>query len=141
MNIRSEEPSTRFDWFSIPQITTRMLGSNDSDLSGPRRDMQNAVDSIHAYVEASDMFLVLCPSVQHTDRGEICNQLSWASRGWCRVELAAAALSANTKISIVMVRHKLSFGAVVLGLWCVDALLPRNFWHSGHYSMHSVETR
>ena len=117
--LRVAGTSTRFDWFSIPQITPRMLGCNVSDMSNTRSDMQKAVDSIHAYVEASDIFLVLCPSVQHTDRGEICNQLSWASRGWCRVELAAAALSANTKISIVMVRHKLSFGAVVLGLWCV----------------------
>ena len=78
-----------FDWFSIPQITVRRVGDNPD----MRSDVKRAVDSIPAYVEAADLFIVACPSWPHADTGETCTQQSWASRGWCRVELAAAALS------------------------------------------------
>ena len=56
-------------------------------------DAKRAVDSIPAYVDAADLFVVLCPAAQHIDTQELCDQSTWARRGWCRVELAAMALS------------------------------------------------
>ena len=56
-------------------------------------DVKKAVDSIPSFVDAADMFLVLCPPAEHVDTEVVCDQSTWARRGWCRVELAAAALS------------------------------------------------
>ena len=44
-------------------------------------------------VDAADIFIVLCPPMEHMDRKEMCDYETWGHRGWCRVELAAAALS------------------------------------------------
>ena len=77
-----------FDWYSIPQITVRRVDV-DPDMGS---DVKKAVDSIPAYVEVADLFVVLCPSAEHQDTRQICNQETWGRRGWCRVELAAAAL-------------------------------------------------
>lgn len=88
-----------FDWFSIPQISVRSSSSMEDILP----DVQKAVESIPAYVEAADMFVALVPCTEHRDRHVMCSQKSWESRGWCRVELAAAALSTNTKTKILMV--------------------------------------
>lgn len=85
------------DWFSIPQITVR---DADEQVS---QDVKNAVLSIPMYVEAADMFVALVPCQKHTEQPMICNMRSWETRGWCRVELAAAAMSYRAKRRLVMV--------------------------------------
>jgi len=73
-----------YDYFSVPQITaseeqkTRCL------------DLQRAIGSIPSYVERSEIFVILAPVVAFADRDELMSKNSWASRGWCRVERAAA---------------------------------------------------
>lgn len=88
-----------FDWMSIPQITMR---TSDGDDVGS--DMKKAVDSIPAYVEASRIFLVLCPTERHSERDQLCGFTSWAKRGWCRVEMAAAVLTKKKPQPMVVVR-------------------------------------
>lgn len=89
-----------FDWFSIPQISVRREGI-DPDMGS---DVKSAVDSIPQYVDAADLFIVLCPWALHQDRKTACNQTSWSRRGWCRVELAAAALGRRLYPQLVEVR-------------------------------------
>ena len=71
------------DWFAIPQITARHEGVNE-DVT--RSNAALAVQSIPAYVEASDVFVALVPELPHVTRGTRCNYPSWLSRGWCRAE-------------------------------------------------------
>ena len=66
-------------------------------------NVKRAVDSIPAYVEAADLFVVLCPSAQHIDTHEVCDQQTWSSRGWCRVELAAAALGLKPERRLLVI--------------------------------------
>lgn len=88
-----------FDWTSIPQITMR---TGDGDDTGS--DMLKAVNSIPAYVEAADIFLVLCPVERHSESGQLCGYSSWAKRGWCRVEMAAAVFAKRKVRPMVIVR-------------------------------------
>ena len=63
-----------------------------------------AVQSIPAYIERSTIVLVLVPPVEHVDRqGELCDYGNWRRRGWCRLELAGAAL-ARSRIRIMLVK-------------------------------------
>lgn len=88
-----------FDWFSIPGITAR----SDHEVSS---DIKNAVDSISYYVRSSDLFMALVPSLPHAEHGTICDEETWALRGWCRMETAAASLTwcVNQKQKLLMVR-------------------------------------
>merc|ERR1712192_4665 len=61
---------------------------------GAVKSLQDAVNSIPAYIERSAIVLVLVPVCQHSDSSaRVCSYASWMSRGWCRVEYAAAVLS------------------------------------------------
>lgn len=92
------------DWFAIPQITARKHGVNEVDiLSSTRSDAALAVQSIPAYVEASDLFLALVPDLVHSDTGKQCNYLSWLSRGWCRAELWCRLLSNREDTTVVVI--------------------------------------
>jgi len=88
------------DWFAIPQITARKHGVNEEDT---RSDAARAVQSIPAYVEASDLFVALVPELTHADTGLPCNYTSWLSRGWCRAELWCRLLSNKVDTSVVVV--------------------------------------
>ena len=73
-------------------------------------DLQRAVESIPAYVEASRFFCVLAPTVDHADvKDEITGKSvindfsSWSRRGWCRLEAMARLLSRNSGPVIVIV--------------------------------------
>ena len=48
------------------QVTARMAGVNDADA---KSDAALAVQSIPAYVEASDLFIALVPPLTHVDTG------------------------------------------------------------------------
>ena len=52
-------------------------------------------DTIPTYVELSSLIVILAPSYTHRERGEVCNYLSWRSRGWCRLELQSALLASH----------------------------------------------
>lgn len=88
------------DWFAIPQITARKHGVNEE---ATKSDAALAVQSIPAYVEASDLFVALVPELAHSDTGLPCNYTSWLSRGWCRAELWCRLLSNKTDTSVVVV--------------------------------------
>lgn len=93
-----------FDWCAIPQITIRSASADPQTGS----DVQKAIESIPAYVEAADLFVVLCPWEEHQDTKRICNQETWGRRGWCRVELLAAALGKKQDHRLVEVRSPFS---------------------------------
>lgn len=89
-----------YDWFAIPQITARQPGVNEETT---KSDAALAVQSIPAYVEACDLFFVLCPELYHQETGERCNYTSWLQRGWCRAELYCRLLSIRADTSVIVV--------------------------------------
>ena len=91
--------------FSIPQITVRRPGDNP-DMGS---DVKQSVDSIPAYVEASQVFMALCPDVEHHSSFQMCNLATWARRGWCRVECAAAAYGKLRKRMVVIRSSSVAF--------------------------------
>ncbi|CAJ1372287.1 unnamed protein product [Effrenium voratum] len=88
------------DWFAIPQLTARVAGVNETSTQS---DAAKAVQSIPAYVEASDLFVALVPSLTHQDTLQNCNYGSWLSRGWCRAELWCRLLSNRKDTSVILV--------------------------------------
>lgn len=58
-----------------------------------KSDMHKAVHSIPKYVEYSDVFFVVAPTLTHQDTNLRCDLETWRKRGWCRVELACRVLS------------------------------------------------
>eukprot|EP00947_MAST-08B_sp_MAST-8B-sp1_P003867 g3867.t1 len=67
-----------------------------------REDGGKAIRSIPAYIERSDMVVVVAPPGTHEDRKEDTSYRSWRSRGWCMMELYACLFSRH-KDSPVMV--------------------------------------
>ena len=68
-------------------------------MSIPQRDpeaQQRAVISLGSYVSASSYFFVLAGPWRH-ENGSLRDDVAWCRRGWCRMELAANALSPNPK--------------------------------------------
>ncbi|CAJ1453513.1 unnamed protein product [Effrenium voratum] len=88
------------DWFAIPQITARTDGINED---ATRSDAALAVQSIPAYVEASDLFFALVPELTHVDTGRECNYETWLWRGWCRAELWCRLLSNRKDTSVIVI--------------------------------------
>lgn len=88
------------DWFAIPQITARHEGVNEAVT---RSNAALAVQSIPAYVEASNVFVALVPELPHVTRGTRCNYPSWLSRGWCRAELYCHLLSNKPDTSVIVI--------------------------------------
>eukprot|EP00397_Hematodinium_sp_SG-2012_P011987 GEMP01012142.1.p1 GENE.GEMP01012142.1~~GEMP01012142.1.p1 ORF type:complete len:644 (+),score=128.31 GEMP01012142.1:155-2086(+) len=88
-----------YDYFSIPQEAANI------------DDTQGAIQSIPAYIEMCAFTFVLAPTVDHKefadDSGEplSCNYYTWQRRGWCRLELLATYLKANSH-SLVVIRSE-----------------------------------
>ena len=57
-----------------------------------------AIRSIPAYVERSDFILILVPSLYHSDRKVPTCYRTWRRRGWCLLELYAAAMARDPQI-------------------------------------------
>lgn len=77
-----------YDFFGVPQMKARTEGQEVEN------QLQNAVDSIPAYVQHCKHFVALVPVCPHTDlKDTYCDKATWTSRGWCRAELAVWALS------------------------------------------------
>ncbi|CAJ1395942.1 unnamed protein product [Effrenium voratum] len=79
-----------YDFFGIPQVDDRGCVASIPEL-------QAAVDSIPAYCDAADYVIILAPTIRHADSGAIMNYASWGTRGWCRAERTATALSPKEK--------------------------------------------
>lgn len=90
-----------FDWFSIPQITARLSGANHDHLDA---DVKNAVDSIPFYTQVAHIFVCFCPSMQHHESHEPCDELTWSRRGWCRVEMLGAVLSRRKTQRLLVIK-------------------------------------
>eukprot|EP00434_Breviolum_minutum_P043316 symbB.v1.2.038604.t1/scaffold6079.1/size23820/1 len=71
-----------YDYFSIPQDT--QIRSSEQG---------NAINSIPAYIDRCEFFVVLCPALQHATTLLPLNHHSWAERGWCRTEVMSRLLS------------------------------------------------
>jgi len=84
------------DWAGIPQIKDRR-----ASLSGVVPNMVKAVESIPAYVQATNMFLALTPPLVSKTTGNLCSYNSWLARGWCRVEFCCHGLRPNAGLIIV----------------------------------------
>jgi len=71
-----------YDYFSIPQDT--LTHSSEQRIG---------INSIPAYIDKCDFFVVLCPALQHATTLSPLNHHSWAERGWCRSEVMSRLLS------------------------------------------------
>eukprot|EP00438_Fugacium_kawagutii_P003511 Skav229080 [mRNA] locus=scaffold157:137695:138444:- [translate_table: standard] len=81
-----------YDFFSMPQG------------KGPCKDSQEtdkALESIPAYIDRCELFLVLCPLIPSPDRSELFGPSTWASRGWCRTEILVRLLSPNSSAVVI----------------------------------------
>ena len=76
-----------FDYMSIPQ--------EDREAQG------RAIASLVSYVSSSAYFMCLAGPWTHEDFGDARDDLAWSGRGWCRMELAANALSPVAKPMIL----------------------------------------
>lgn len=66
-------------------------------------DVKKAVDSIQAYCEVSDVFVILAPGAQNVDTQAACNYASWRSRGWCLMEHFSVLLGRRQDQRILLV--------------------------------------
>ena len=71
-----------YDYFSIPQ-----------DTQAHSSEQRNAINSIPAYIDRCEFFVVLCPALKHATTLSPLNHHSWAERGWCRTEVMSRLLS------------------------------------------------
>jgi hypothetical protein len=85
------------DYLSIPQVMGRVATDKEA------KDQKAAIDSIPSYVSKCSMVVVLVPPCVHKDTGINTGFSSWRTRGWCRLEIAAASL-ATSEIPLLVVR-------------------------------------
>lgn len=77
-----------YDYFGVPQMAARTEGQD------VKKELQDAVMSIPAYIQRCEYFVVLAPVCQHTDLEQTyVDKSTWNTRGWCRAEMAVWALS------------------------------------------------
>ena len=95
------------DWFSMPQP-----GAEKEDKIGKeamadlRAKGSRAIRSIPAYVERSDFIMILVPGCHHSDRKVPTCYRTWRRRGWCLLELYAAAMARDSSNPPLLVRSE-----------------------------------
>ena len=77
-----------FDIYSVPQ--------KDPDMQG------KAISSIASYVADASYFIVLAGAWEHADDKSVRDFRAWESRGWCRVEQLANALSHKSSKPLIV---------------------------------------
>merc|ERR1711871_135048 len=95
------------DWFSMPQPGAEKvenIGGKAMDVL--RTQGSKAIRSIPAYVERSDFILILVPSLYHSDRKVPTCYRTWRRRGWCLLELYAAAMARDSSNPPLLVRSE-----------------------------------
>jgi len=90
-----------YDFFSVPQPACSIAESNQHTTD---ELLIQAVASLAAYVAHCQVFLVLAPSVRH-DENFLIDYTTWKSRGWCRLERLARALSYGEETRMLLVRR------------------------------------
>eukprot|EP00928_Gymnodinium_smaydae_P081673 TRINITY_DN65149_c0_g1_i1.p1 TRINITY_DN65149_c0_g1~~TRINITY_DN65149_c0_g1_i1.p1 ORF type:complete len:602 (+),score=67.50 TRINITY_DN65149_c0_g1_i1:176-1807(+) len=93
------------DFVSVPQLCEHAgqgAKRRRSSVAGESSLQKAAIRSIPAYVEACSYFWILAPQAAHVDNAKTCNVHTWRSRGWCRLEQWANALSARPKAQILV---------------------------------------
>lgn len=108
-----------FDWFSIPQI--------DSSSRVKMTESSMAIQSLPAYVQNSDLFMVLVPEVQHQDSGSYCNFTSFLQRGWCLAELWCQLLSSKKDNRVILIHGSRDVKHVYLTDWQSNSVLDGQF--------------
>jgi len=95
------------DWFSMPQP-----GAEKEDEIGKeamaklKAEGSRAIRSIPAYVERSDFIMILVPGCHHSDREVPTCYRTWRRRGWCLLELYAAAMARDSSNPPLLVRSE-----------------------------------
>jgi len=122
-----------YDYFSCPQWVARSTDQKDL------QELQNAVDSIPRYVQASKYFVVLAPCVKHVDTGDLMSKESWQSRGWCRVErVCREFLCPDSNIAVIeSPQHWYVMTPFVCMRFLIEQRADLNFRDSlGHTALH-----
>lgn len=91
LSTKLEKSFVWVDYLSVPQ-----------DIEANNDSQARAIDSIQFYIEQSSFFVVLCPSAQHAETGELCDYDSWLQRGWCRFEAWCNVLSRRPVVPLVL---------------------------------------
>lgn len=107
----------RFDWFGVPQAISRTRVFDEEEDDVKQAEAAKAVDSIPAYVERCNLFVILAPELFHRDTGMICNSTSWQLRGWCISELLCQQLSNKPDTTIITLH---SARHAELNSWQID---------------------
>ena len=94
-----------YDYFSIPQINPSSWTLDDL-----RKPIEDALNSVAAYISRCHFFFVLQPVVEDPEKAELFGASTWASRGWCRLEKTVRELLPRN--SYVVIRSATSFYVV-----------------------------
>jgi len=95
------------DWFSMPQPSAEKEDKIGTErMAKLRVEGSRAIRSIPAYVERSDFIMVLVPGCYHVDRKVPTCFRSWRRRGWCLLELYAAAMARDSSNPPLLVRSE-----------------------------------
>ena len=95
------------DWFSMPQPGAEKVEDiGEKEMNVLRTEGTKAIRSIPAYVERSDFILILVPSLYHSDRKVPTCYRTWRRRGWCLLELYAAAMARDSSNPPLLVRSE-----------------------------------
>ena len=95
------------DWVSMPQPGAEKVEDiSEKAMDVLRSEGSKAIRSIPAYVERSDFILILVPSLYHRDRKVPTCYRTWRRRGWCLLELYAAAMARDSSNPPLLVRSE-----------------------------------
>jgi hypothetical protein len=95
------------DWFSMPQPGAEKEDKIGKDaMAKLRAEGSRAIRSIPAYVERSDFIMILVPGCHHSDRKVPTCYRTWRRRGWCLLELYAAAMARDSSNPPLLVRSE-----------------------------------
>eukprot|EP00438_Fugacium_kawagutii_P022198 Skav225519 [mRNA] locus=scaffold2974:39364:40875:- [translate_table: standard] len=99
---RSKSLFIWYDYFSVPQGKHPWRTWTLQDVKrNSETETNEALESIPAYIDRCELFLVLCPLVPSVDRSELFGPSTWASRGWCRTEKLVRLLSPNSSCVVI----------------------------------------
>ncbi|MDC3321375.1 ankyrin repeat domain-containing protein [bacterium] len=95
------------DWFSMPQPGAEKEDEIGTEaMANLRAEGSRAIRSIPAYVERSDFIMILVPSLYHSNRDVPTCYRTWRRRGWCLLELYAAAMARDSSNPPLLVRSE-----------------------------------
>jgi ankyrin repeat protein len=95
------------DWFSMPQPGAEKEDEiGKEEMATLRAEGSRAIRSIPAYVERSDFIMILVPSLYHSNRKVPTCYRTWRRRGWCLLELYAAAMARDSSNPPLLVRSE-----------------------------------